>query len=88
MRDMGAANDESFAFDSFADPAGLIMTTIIEEHCKASPNYQQLLDKASSLHLPTNPLVRHPGLLLPKFPKIHSAATLHVTNFSVKRLSP
>ena len=65
VRDMGAGNDESFAFDSFADPAGLIMTTIIEEHCRVAPNYQQLLDRANSLHLPTNPLVRHPGFCWP-----------------------
>ncbi len=65
MREAGAANDENFAFDSFADPAGLIMTTIIEEHCRASPDYQHLLNSANSLNLPTNPLVRNPILSSP-----------------------
>lgn len=57
MRELGAANDESFAFDSFADPAGLIMETVIKDHCKLSPNFQYLLNRACSLKLPTNPLV-------------------------------
>lgn len=57
VRDVGAGNDESYAFDSFADPAGLIMTTVIEQHCCKAPNYKWLLDRAKSLKLPTNPLV-------------------------------
>jgi len=59
VRDLGAVNDESFAFDSFADPAGLIMETVIKDHCRLSPNFQYLLERARSLKLPTNPLVGH-----------------------------
>ncbi|CAL8469508.1 g9049 [Coccomyxa elongata] len=56
VRAMEVGNDESFAFGSFADPAGLIMTTVIEQHCRKAPNYNWLLDRAKSLKLPTNPL--------------------------------
>ncbi len=62
VRAMEGGNDESFAFDSFADPAGLIMTTVIEQHCRKAPNYNLLLDRAKSLKLPTNPLVCLPYL--------------------------
>lgn len=48
-------------FDSFADPAGLIMQHIIEEHCKEAPNFRALLAHAKELHLPNNPLVSAPA---------------------------
>ena len=57
VKDMKVGNDESYAFDSFTDPAGLIMTNVIEKHCCKAPNYQWLLNLAKSLKLPTNPLV-------------------------------
>ena len=53
----GAADDEDFAFDSFADPGGLIMSSIIEKHLQGAPNKQHLLDRAQALKLPGNPLV-------------------------------
>ena len=53
----GAADDEDFAFDSFADPGGLIMSTIIEKHLKDAPNKNRLLERAKALKLPGNPLV-------------------------------
>ena len=54
----GAADDEDFAFDSFADPGGLIMSTIIEKHLSEAPNKKRLLERAKALKLPGNPLVR------------------------------
>ena len=53
----GAADDEDFAFDSFADPGGLIMSTIIEKHLSEAPNKNYLLERAKALKLPGNPLV-------------------------------
>ena len=51
------------AFDSFADPAGLIMQTIIQDHCDEAPNFKALLARAKALHLPNNPLVSLPAWL-------------------------
>lgn len=48
---------EAAQFDSFADPAGLIMQHIIEQHCKEAPNRKALLARAKALKLPNNPLV-------------------------------
>ena len=53
--------EDEAAFDSFADPAGLIMQTIIGDHCKEAPNYKALLSRAKALHLPNNPLVSVPA---------------------------
>lgn len=53
----GAADDENYAFDSFADPGGLIMSSIIEKHLQQAPNKQRLLERAQALQLPGNPLV-------------------------------
>lgn len=53
----GAADDADFAFDSFADPGGLIMSTIIEKHLHEAPNRKYLLQRAKALKLPGNPLV-------------------------------
>ena len=53
----GAGDDEDFAFDSFADPGGLIMSTIIEKHLHDAPNKSYLLQRAKALKLPGNPLV-------------------------------
>ena len=53
----GALDDEDYAFDSFADPGGLIMTSIIEKHLGCAPNRQRLLERAQALKLPGNPLV-------------------------------
>jgi hypothetical protein len=57
VRNAGSASDESHAYDSFADPAGLIMASIIEVHCAAAPNRAALLAAARELHMPNNPLV-------------------------------
>lgn len=62
----GAADDEDFAFDSFADPGGLIMSSIIEKHLQGAPNKQHLLDRAQALKLPGNPLVSCPTRPLPQ----------------------
>ena len=53
----GALDNEDYAFDSFADPGGLIMTSIIEKHLGCAPNRQRLLERAQALKLPGNPLV-------------------------------
>ncbi len=53
----GAADNEDYAFDSFADPGGLIMSNIIENHLQGMPNKQRLLNRAQALKLPGNPLV-------------------------------
>ena len=53
----GAADNDDYAFDSFADPGGLIMSSIIEKHLKEAPNKQRLLERAKALKLPGNPLV-------------------------------
>ena len=53
----GPRRDEDAAFDSFADPAGLIMANIIEVHCEHAPNRAALLAAAKALQLPNNPLV-------------------------------
>ena len=53
----GALDNEDYAFDSFADPGGLIMTSIIDKHLGCAPNRQRLLERAQALKLPGNPLV-------------------------------
>jgi len=53
----GAADNEDYAFDSFADPGGLIMSSIIEKHLQEAPNKQRLFERARALKLPGNPLV-------------------------------
>lgn len=68
VRSAGSASDESHAYDSFADPAGLIMTSIIEVHCAQAPNRAALLAAAKALHLPNNPLVSSFILLLACLP--------------------
>ena len=61
MKGANKYGDEDFAFDSFADPAGLIMANIIEDHCERAPNRKALLAAAKALKLPNNPLVGLPG---------------------------
>ena len=57
----GALDNEDYAFDSFADPGGLIMTSIIDKHLGCAPNWQRLLERAQALKLPGNPLVGSPA---------------------------
>ena len=67
----GALDNEDYAFDSFADPGGLIMTSLIEKHLGEAPNQRRLLERAQALKLPGNPLVGinlarpEPSLLCP-----------------------
>ena len=61
----GALDNEDYAFDSFADPGGLIMTSIIEKHLGCAPNRQRLLERAQALKLPGNPLVGSPDCPVP-----------------------
>ena len=84
----GALDDEDYAFDSFADPGGLIMTSIIEKHLSCAPNQRRLLERAQALKLPGNPLVSilaclAPSLLCPA----RAASTVRPHNRPTKCLS-
>ena len=85
----GALDNEDYAFDSFADPGGLIMTSIIEKHLGCAPNRQRLLERAQALKLPGNPLVGSlpcpvPCLLCPALiPAGHSRASSAVRPFRI-----
>ena len=53
----GKEHDESFAYDSFAEPSSEIMKLIIREHLAGTTHYTYLLHSAEALKLPKNPLV-------------------------------
>lgn len=47
---------EDASFDSFAEPAGFILSNLIEKHIPPGAERQALLQRAAALKLPTNPL--------------------------------